>query len=95
MTYKWGEEGMGIYIIDSHVELNYRLPDHNTDCQGTIRANKECLNYNIIRLIRDLRLRVLTDSQMVIGALTTRAVKSETVLKGEIDVCATYGTIRI
>ena len=85
---KLGEKtGLGFFIEEPDAEFSFRLPDHNTVFLAEVRAITESVSW----------FRSNTDSQMAINAITTKTVKSKTVLdcKTAINSYSEHGKVRI
>lgn len=94
---KLGEKtGLGLFIEEPETEILFRLPDHNTVLQAEVRAITECVSW-LSANMRPASVNILTDSQMAIDAITTKTVRSRTVLdcKKALNAYCEYGTVRI
>lgn len=89
-----GKTGLGFYNCDLSVGKSFRLPDHNTVFQAEVTAITECLKYiNIEGISGDIK--ILTDSQAAILAISAETVRSATILrcKEEINNFSTGGSL--
>lgn len=94
---KLGEKtGLGFFIEEPETEFSFRLPDHNTVFQAEVRAITECISWFSANA-RPTNVNIFTDSQMTINAITSKTVKSRTVLdcKNAINSYSECGKVRI
>ena len=91
-----GKTGLGLFIEEPDTEISLRLTDHSTILQAEVQAITECLNW-LVSNQRQNTVNIITDSKQAINAISSRIVKSKTVLKciKTINDFAQQGPVRI
>lgn len=91
-----GRTGSGFFSRDLDVGRSYRLPDHNNVFQAEMVAITECMKFvNGVDLSGDIT--IFTDSQAAVRALSSRSVKTKTILdcKREINTYSCRGRLSL
>lgn len=91
-----GKTGAGFYIENFGIEQYFRLPDHNTVFQAEVMAITECVKWLNLNN-RQKGVKIFTDSQAAIKALSSTTVRTRTLLecRKQIDSLSDQGDVEV